>query len=309
MDIIRDPGVISGFRFENPLADLPALTHCGEAFAGPSHVVSPQVHPAFEFHYMVQGSIHWRIERAVHPLREGEVSWTPPDLEHESMAAHRDEHHVLWIGIKLEQLGPEGAELARELKGLAARHVYVFPVPRDVELVLRGILLQVVDRRGRTREACEQYLRLFATLLLQALEAQKSGDAPRDVRPYCYSVIRALQYMQEHLDERIPLETLAGVSGLGRSQLSSRFLQEVGVSPAAYHLRQRLEAAREVLMNPEMTITQVALEFGFSSSQHFTRAFGDAFGMAPLSWQRAHGRAAQPGHREGRVSALVPDGQ
>ena len=290
MEIVRDPGVISGFRFENPLADLPVLTHCGEAFAGPSHVVSPQAHPAFEFHYMVQGSIHWRIERDVHPLREGEVSWTPPGLEHQSDATHRDEHHILWIGIKLEQLGAEGVELARTLREAAARRVYVFPVMRDVELVLRGILLQVAERRGRIREACAQYLRLFVTLLLQALEAERSGDAPRDVRPYCYAVIRALQYMHEHLDQRIPLEALARESGLGRSQLSSRFLQEVGVSPAAYHLHQRLEAAREVLMNPEMTITQVALEFGFSSSQHFTRAFGDAFGMAPLSWQRAHAR-------------------
>jgi AraC-like DNA-binding protein len=310
MEIIRDPGVISGFRFENPLADLPSLTHCGEAFAGPSHVVLPQTHPAFEFHYMVKGSIHWRIEKAVHPLREGEVSWTPPDLEHESIASHRDEHHILWIGIKIEQLGDEGAELIRGLRDLAARQIYVFPVLRDVELVLRGILLQIVERRGRVRDACAQYLHLFVTLLLQALEAERSGSPPRDVRPYCYAVIRALQYMQEHLDERIPLETLARVSGLGRSQLSSRFLQEVGISPAAYHLQQRLEAARAVLMNPEMSITQVALEFGFSSSQHFTRAFGEAFGMAPLSWQRAHASTGNPRQRaEGRISVKVQDGQ
>lgn len=294
MEIIRDPGVISGFRFEHPLADLPALTHCGEAFAGPSHVVLPQSHPAFEFHYMVQGSILWRIDGSASALKEGEVSWTPPDLVHESVDTYRAEHHMLWIGVHLEQLGAEGAELAFGLRELARKRVYVFPAPRDVELVLRCILLQIVEQRVRMNEACAQYLRIFATVLLQTVEAQASGTEPRDVRPYCYPVVKALQYMKEHLDERIPLEMLARIAGLGKSQLSSRFLDEVGETPAAYHLQQRLEAAREVLMNPEMTVTQVALEFGFSSSQHFTRAFGEAFGMAPLSWQRAHASGQKP---------------
>jgi AraC-like DNA-binding protein len=288
MEIIRDPGVISGFRFEHPLADLQALTHCGEAFAGSSHVVLSQSHPAFEFHYMVQGSVLWRIDGATYPLKEGEISWTPPDLEHESVDTYHAEHHMLWLGVKLEQLGPEGAELARKLRALACKHMYVFPAPRDVELVLRCVLLQIVEQRGRMSDACAQYLRIFATVLLQAVEALEKGGEPRDARPYCYPVVKALRYMKDHLDERIPLEVLARIAGMGKSQLSSRFLEEVGESPAAYHLQQRLEAAREVLMNPEMTVTQVALEFGFSSSQHFTRAFGEAFGMAPLSWQRVH---------------------
>jgi hypothetical protein len=244
MEIIRDCGVISGFRFEHPLADLPALTHCGEVFAGQSHVVLSQSHPAFEFHYMVQGSILWKFEKSMYPLKEGEVSWTPPDLEHESVATSHSEHHLLWIGIKLEQLGDEGSELARALRGLAVKHGYVFPVMHDVELVLRCILLQIVEQRARLKEACAQYLRILVTLLLQAIESQKNGARPRDVRPYCYPVVKALQYMKENLDERIPLDSLARVAGLGKSQLSSRFLQEVGKSPAAYHLFQRLEAAR-----------------------------------------------------------------
>jgi AraC-like DNA-binding protein len=294
MEIIRDPGVISGFRFEHPLADLPALTHCGEAFAGPSHVVLSQSHPAFEFHYMVQGSILWRINGLTYPLKDGQLSWTPPDLEHESVDTYRAEHHMLWISVHLEQLGAEGAELARRLRELARKRVYVFPSPHDVELVLRCILLQIVEQRARMTEACAQYLGILATVLLQAVEGHTNGTGPRDARPYCYPVVKALQYMKEHLDERIPLETLARIAGLGKSQLSLRFLDEVGESPAAFHLQQRLEAAREVLMNPEMTVTQVALEFGFSSSQHFTRAFGEAFGMAPLAWQRAYASSGKP---------------
>ncbi len=289
MEIIRDPGIISGFRFEHPLAELPALTHCGEVLAGPSHVVSLQTHPGFEFHYMVKGTIAWRIRGQVHRHGEGEVSWTPPLLEHESVASDRVEHHFLWIGLHLEGIGPQGPELARCLAELGSRRRFVFPATRDVELVLRCMLLQIIEQRERSTEACAEYLRLFATLLLQSLADLTRGVAPRDVRPFCFPVVKALKYMKEHLGDRIPLGELAVAAGLGKSQLSAHFAHEVGESPAACHLRQRLEAAREVLMDSEMSITQVAHEYGFSSSQHFTKAFRQAFGLTPLDWQRSHG--------------------
>jgi AraC-like DNA-binding protein len=295
MEIIRDPGIISGFRFEHPLPDLPALTHCGEAFAGQSHIVSAQTHPSYEFHYMVQGTIHWKINGLVHAHSDGNLSWTPPELEHESVASYHAEHHILWIGLRLDRLGGEGDRLARSLRGLAAQNVFVFPAVREIELLLRCLILQITDQREFMSDACRQYVQTFLLLVLQSIAARASGVTLRDVRPFSYPVVKSLQYMKDHLDERIPLETLAQISGLGKSQLTAHFLHEVGQPPSAYHLQRRLEAAREVLVNPEMSITQVALEFGFSSSQHFARAFTQAFGMTPMGWQRSRQEIAKQG--------------
>ncbi len=115
MEIVRDPGVISGFRFEHPLADLPA--------------------------------------------REGEVSWTPPDLEHESAATSVSEHHFLWIGVMLEQMGLRGAELARGLRGLAGQHAYVWSTPAQLDAEWSAdsfvALLSCVTGRVVAPFACE----------------------------------------------------------------------------------------------------------------------------------------------------------
>src|SRR4030042_1298298 len=144
MEILRDPGIISGFRFEHPQADVLELTHCGEVFAGQSHVVLPHTHPGYEFHYMVQGAISWRINGQTYTQTDGGLSWTPPELEHQSVASYHAEHHFLWIGLHLDKLGPEGSRLASELSELAAQKAFVFPAAREIELVLRCLLTQIM---------------------------------------------------------------------------------------------------------------------------------------------------------------------
>jgi AraC-like DNA-binding protein len=92
--------------------------------------------------------------------------------------------------------------------------------------------------------------------------------------------------MRHHLHRHVKLEEIASASHLSVSQLCFYFRSSVGMTLAAYHLQMRLEAARNVLLQPEISITQVAMEFGFSSSQHFSMDFRKAFGITPRAWKR-----------------------
>ena len=47
MQVLRDPQIISGFAYENPVDDLPELTHCGEALCCEGHFLKPHTHPGF----------------------------------------------------------------------------------------------------------------------------------------------------------------------------------------------------------------------------------------------------------------------
>jgi transcriptional regulator GlxA family with amidase domain len=60
----------------------------------------------------------------------------------------------------------------------------------------------------------------------------------------------------------------------------------MGVSPEAYHRTLRLDAARESLRRSDQSVALAALEHGFSSSQHFSSAFRQTFGMTPRQWTR-----------------------
>ena len=105
--------------------------------------------------------------------------------------------------------------------------------------------------------------------------------------PYSYSIQKAIAYMEKNLDRRLPLSELAAVASLKQmSHFCTQFRREVGITPATHHLQLRLNAARNALRQPALDITRVAMQFGCSSSQHFSTAFQDAFGLSPRAWRK-----------------------
>lgn len=94
------------------------------------------------------------------------------------------------------------------------------------------------------------------------------------VRDYCYA----------HLGQPLSLQTLATLCGLSRFQFLRRFQQHTGMTPHAWLKRLRLEQACRLLSRPEYSVAQVAAEVGFYDQSHFSRAFRQAFAVAPSAW-------------------------
>ena len=104
-------------------------------------------------------------------------------------------------------------------------------------------------------------------------------------------VRKAMLMLEQRLHEPLPVENLCVQLGLGRRQLERRFQRDVGLSPAGYRLRLRLERARWLLVNSDLEVATVSLECGFQDAAHFARAVRLAFGHSPRQL-RAEGRAA-----------------
>ena len=91
------------------------------------------------------------------------------------------------------------------------------------------------------------------------------------VRDYCFS----------HIDQRITLDDLAGLCGLGQFAFLKQFKRGVGMTPHAWLLRLRLEQACGLLSRSALPIIDVAQAVGFYDQSHFNRAFRHAYGVAP----------------------------
>ncbi len=94
-------------------------------------------------------------------------------------------------------------------------------------------------------------------------------------------VVRAREYLDEHLSDDIDLRTLAREVALSPFHLARSFRQEVGESPHRYLVRRRLDRAAELLVSTPMTVTQVCDRVGFGSPAHFSQSFRRRFGVPP----------------------------
>ena len=94
-------------------------------------------------------------------------------------------------------------------------------------------------------------------------------------------VQKVIALLHENLAESLSLEDIGRRVGCSHFHLSRVFSQETGQS-IFQHLRQlRLERAADLLRAGRLSVTQVALEVGFSSPSHFSMAFREAFGCCP----------------------------
>jgi AraC family transcriptional regulator len=97
---------------------------------------------------------------------------------------------------------------------------------------------------------------------------------------------RVAQYIEEHLAEDPSLATLADVARLSPYHFVRAFKQSFGLPPHRYMSRLRVEQAKALLANPEMSVTQVGFNLGFSETSSFTTTFRKHTGLTPTAYRR-----------------------
>jgi len=115
---------------------------------------------------------------------------------------------------------------------------------------------------------------------LQVTRPCRSGLTARQVRI-------AKQMMQEDLTGNVPLQAIARECGISRSHFARAFTISVGRPPHQWLLDQRVNLARQLLGDSDLSIGEIAIRCGFADQSHLTRVFSAKAGMTPGRWRRA----------------------
>jgi AraC family transcriptional regulator len=99
---------------------------------------------------------------------------------------------------------------------------------------------------------------------------------------------RACDYMNSHLGEDISLSELAGIGGLSVGHFAFAFKQSMGISPHGWLRRQRIDTAKALLRDPELSLPFIAGSVGFANQSAFGVAFRKETGTTPTGWRRLH---------------------
>ncbi len=92
---------------------------------------------------------------------------------------------------------------------------------------------------------------------------------------------RLEDYIRTHLADGIRISSLAKQVDLGERHFTRVFSQMFNETPAAYISRLRIEKAKNLLTSTRLSMTDIALECGFSHAQHFSTKFHDVVGASP----------------------------
>ena len=141
------------------------------------------------------------------------------------------------------------------------------PVNPATSLEMEGRALLLVDHLRRLHEP----LRIDST-------ARTGGLSPRHLRRVC-------DFIMEHLADDLRLDDLAELTGLSCKHFVRAFKQATGLPPHQYLIRQRVEAAKRLLLDTKVSLADIALKCGFTDQSHFTAAFRKVVGVPPGAWR------------------------
>lgn len=253
------PGVLMFGRYQYAASQSGLLPH--------SH------RQAIEICFLERGEQTYRVGGLLHRLRGNDQFFTLPGEVHDTANLPQERGILYWLIINLEPskelLGLSerlASKLKRELCRMPTRHFRAHPESAKILGEIHDLLLGGRQRKENPfRELKLQALLLqYLTVTIQASRHGAHGIASPLMQ-------RLLRYIDDHLNEPVRVSRLAQAARLSESRCKTRFKREIGVPPAEYWLRKKIEKATMLLKT--RNVTEVAYELGFSSSQYFATVF------------------------------------
>lgn len=97
---------------------------------------------------------------------------------------------------------------------------------------------------------------------------------------------KIMQFIEEHLTETIKVDQLAALTKLSKTYFSRVFSAAYGESPYNYILRRRMELAKELIVETDLALSEIALDCGMADQAHLCKTFKKVFGTTPNYWRR-----------------------
>ncbi len=103
------------------------------------------------------------------------------------------------------------------------------------------------------------------------------------------STFMKLEYeLRRNLSHQWTVEEMATFVGLGTTLFNDKVKSYSGFSPVSYLINIRISEAIKLLKNPDISLTDIALDIGFYSSQHFSTTFKKLTGYTPSQFRKNH---------------------
>lgn len=238
---------------------------------------------ALEICYLVRGVQTYRVGNRYFRMRGGELFLTFPNERHGTGGLPEERGELYWMIVRIPPrreglLGlpaPQSRALLKALLGIKQRHFRASPEIKDRLDALVSLF-------------CEKPGPLNAFALANHVggflhEVVKSAtQSPRPAG--CSSLAPVLARIRKAPQESWPVSRLARLADLSASRFKARFKEETGIPPAEFVLRVRIEAAQQRLDQGGQSVTDIAYDLGFSSSQYFATVFKRFTGVSPSGY-------------------------
>lgn len=139
---------------------------------------------------------------------------------------------------------------------------------------------------------------LFDHRIAMGVASQFSPEIRRPIQLYGHiqgeyethsdeAIIEAQQWLRDHCNSHINMQTLCKTVGLQYRTFNRRFKQATGITPLAYLQQLRIQQARELLQTSNLSVGEIASQIGYDDTSYFCELFRRSLNQSPQSFRRS----------------------
>lgn len=270
---------------ENPVTTAPFRSLHRQALDGPLCIEVIGYHQELEPVYQAQGMRDWFVyvfpADCIYRATDGIHHSTQPGIFFQaphSIIEHRAPTDLLfrsWMRFHLADFHSQLQEY-----GLQANHYYAVESLTDHEAFLLALHRELQHPLGAQSQICMHILQHWLMHL-----AREQGLLQKQPAAIPAAVSRARDFINQHFLSDIGLNDIVAASGISRTHLCRAFKKHIQSSPMHYALLLRLEYAKDLLLNPQHRLQDVAEQAGFTDEYYFNRCFKREVGISPGAWR------------------------
>lgn len=244
--------------------------------------LAEHTHPnRIEICYYDKGTQWFCVGDVQYLVKGGEVFLHFPGELHGSGSFPEGKGRLYWFIIEIADLSDDADQIGRneiaylcnELIRQRERH---FIGKKEIKQILDEIFY-IYRQSGLDRIGIIHIRTLTQRFLLLLMDCIQKKQSAIDHR-----LNQVLQYIHDHISTKITIATLAGLCCLSESRFKNLFKEQTGFTPGDYIQRIRIQEALQFLKeNPDITVSQVAYRFNFSSPQYLSSVVKKYTGIPP----------------------------
>ena len=289
---------MSQYIFKKESIELDAFPHIVELASKKINVIQfdslkKQVSRFLSFYYVVDGRFDWMIDEKHYVLYPGDLAVILPGQSFGGVKDLLDIGTVSWMYLVLKRFERNGkidmgkwSRLSDHECRTIGRILFQNNCPVLSEVKEIGDLFHNVQNEVANQEigyitSVNQFIDQLFILIARQLTHQNNSR-----RDFPQTFLNLEKSLRENLSHQWTLEEMAALVGLGTTAFSEKVKNYTGFSPLNYLINIRITEAIKLLKRPDVHVTDIALDVGFYSSQHFATTFKKLTGYTPSEFRK-----------------------
>ncbi len=251
-------------------------------------------HDFYEIYLFLSGDVDYLIEGKIYKLLPGDIVIINSNELHQPVFKDNSksyERMVLWMDKEfVKSLSTSKTDLASCFKPEVIRAHNVSRLPIEIVQSIKLIFMKLLNCKQQDRFGGDLDYKAYITDLLLIINQsylQKDNSSLQmqvDVKNN-HLIQSVMSYIEQHIEEDIPLDYLASQFYVSKFYLSREFKKHTGATIHRYIVQKKLIAAKELILQ-SIPLIEVYKLIGFGDYCNFLRAFKNEYGITPREFYK-----------------------